>query len=177
MLAITNMRGPRCSIIFYYHISTSYSYVILLTLYTQLTMYQHKLTLVLQVLFNITPDIICKSFGVLEIFPEGLFKLRSCDVSWIESSLMLYLSLAYVCSKKQGCKGYKIWSCSLDCIKIIFTLLAEHITLYMQAAIIHLGKMCFKRLFPEAIVHSHSGLILGMFLILTEQIQSKLDGS
>lgn len=90
---------------------------------------------------------------------------------------MLYPSLAYVSSKKQGCKGYTVQSCSPGRVKVILTLLAEHITLHVQAARVHLGKTCFKRFFPEAIVLSHSGLILGMFLTLTEQTQSKLGGS
>lgn len=59
-------------------------------------------------------------------------------------------------------------------IKIIFTLLAKFVTVYMWVAKVYLREQCFKKTFSRADI---LGLMFGIFLTLDKQFQDKFYNS
>ncbi len=97
--------------------------------------------LVLEVFLDLAPDVVHKRVRMSETFlSEGLKFLSSYSIGFLSLNIKLVLLLAkvYSSTKERGYKRYAFVAFCSNSLKIVFALLTEVVTIYIQILMIEI---------------------------------------
>lgn len=110
---------------------------------------QHRLYLILWVLSKFTINAVSKSSIISQILSKESCEFGPCHWDSLRATFMQVPMLYYYSMEEWGSKWDTIRPAGLNDLKIILTLLAKAIAIYIQITIIEVGESSLKGLFMK----------------------------
>lgn len=111
----------------------------------------YKLEVIVRVLPELTANTVSKTPVVFKVFFKKILEFDLCHQDFsLRATFMLILILYNQFLKKQGDKKNAVGPISPGNVKIVFTLLAKLVAIYMRVSIIEIRKPNFEKLFARA---------------------------